>query len=289
MTIVRYLANSHGTEAFVIRHSTSHALTYARAIAGARMCRETKTHHSAMAAVARACTVAIGCTNFIATPTTRARGHEGEDRPDLPLPVDGRPRKSQGHRERHRTIMACAVQPRSCHLQSSSGSLSADPPATCSMSPTTLRRLRPQQPLDDGCLVIGEVAQAHDGSLGSRTRSSTRRPGRRRRGEVPDAHRRGREHAGRAVARPVQPAGRQRGTTTGSAWSSREAQWRGLADHAPDVGLLFLSSPFSIEAVELLERVGMRLWKVASGERSNTPPARAARHEPAAGVCCRRA
>jgi N-acetylneuraminate synthase len=34
---------------------------------------------------------------------------------------------------------------------------------------------------------------------------------------------------------------------------------------------LFLSSPFSIEAVELLERVGVAAWKVASGEISNVP------------------
>ena len=36
-------------------------------------------------------------------------------------------------------------------------------------------------------------------------------------------------------------------------------------------GLLFLSSPFSLEAVELLIRVGVFAWKIASGEVSNTP------------------
>jgi N-acetylneuraminate synthase len=35
--------------------------------------------------------------------------------------------------------------------------------------------------------------------------------------------------------------------------------------------MLFLSSPFSFEAVELLERVGVPAWKVGSGEVSNTP------------------
>jgi N-acetylneuraminate synthase len=48
-----------------------------------------------------------------------------------------------------------------------------------------------------------------------------------------------------------------------------EEQWRGLAEHAREQGLLFLSSPFSIEAVDLLERVGQPLWKIASGETSN--------------------
>jgi len=49
-----------------------------------------------------------------------------------------------------------------------------------------------------------------------------------------------------------------------------EGQWRGLKQHANDRGLMFLSSPFSMEAVELLERVGVDAWKVASGEVSNT-------------------
>jgi N-acetylneuraminate synthase len=34
--------------------------------------------------------------------------------------------------------------------------------------------------------------------------------------------------------------------------------------------MLFLSSPFSVQAVDILERVGMPLWKIASGETSNT-------------------
>jgi N-acetylneuraminate synthase len=48
-----------------------------------------------------------------------------------------------------------------------------------------------------------------------------------------------------------------------------EEQWRGLADHARARGILFISSPFSLEAVDLLERVGMPLWKIPSGETSN--------------------
>src|SRR3990172_7565445 len=50
-----------------------------------------------------------------------------------------------------------------------------------------------------------------------------------------------------------------------------EEQWKGLAQHAEERGLLFLSSPFSVEAVELLERVGVPAWKVASGEVVNFP------------------
>ena len=50
-----------------------------------------------------------------------------------------------------------------------------------------------------------------------------------------------------------------------------EAQWKGLADHAREKGLIFLSSPFSKEAVDLLTRVGMEMWKVGSGEVSTLP------------------
>ncbi|NNE84799.1 MAG: N-acetylneuraminate synthase [Alphaproteobacteria bacterium] len=42
--------------------------------------------------------------------------------------------------------------------------------------------------------------------------------------------------------------------------------WAGLAAHAGECGLAFLSSPFSIEAVELLRGLNVPAWKVASGE-----------------------
>jgi N-acetylneuraminate synthase len=42
--------------------------------------------------------------------------------------------------------------------------------------------------------------------------------------------------------------------------------WRGLADHARERGLIFLSSPFSMEALEVLQSAGVPAWKVASGE-----------------------
>jgi len=48
-----------------------------------------------------------------------------------------------------------------------------------------------------------------------------------------------------------------------------ESEWCGLKQHAVERGLDFLSSPFSIEAFELLHRVGVAAWKVASGEMSN--------------------
>jgi N,N'-diacetyllegionaminate synthase len=50
-----------------------------------------------------------------------------------------------------------------------------------------------------------------------------------------------------------------------------ENQWKALAAHAGGCGVEFMSSPFSIEAVDLLERVGVSLYKVPSGEVSNIP------------------
>ena len=43
-------------------------------------------------------------------------------------------------------------------------------------------------------------------------------------------------------------------------------QWAGLAGHAREAGVVFLSSAFSVPAVELLDRLGMPAWKVGSGE-----------------------
>ncbi len=43
-------------------------------------------------------------------------------------------------------------------------------------------------------------------------------------------------------------------------------QWAGLAAHAAHIGLVFLSSAFSVEAVNLLKTLGVLAWKVGSGE-----------------------
>jgi N,N'-diacetyllegionaminate synthase len=50
-----------------------------------------------------------------------------------------------------------------------------------------------------------------------------------------------------------------------------EEQWLGLATHAKEKGLEFISSPFSFVAIELLERIGVPAWKVGSGEVNNLP------------------
>lgn len=48
------------------------------------------------------------------------------------------------------------------------------------------------------------------------------------------------------------------------------AQWEGLARHAREKRVIFLTSCFSVEAVEMMRRIGMSAWKVGSGELDST-------------------
>lgn len=53
--------------------------------------------------------------------------------------------------------------------------------------------------------------------------------------------------------------------------SFTEEQWRALAERCREKKVEFISSPFSLEAVDLLERVGVRIYKIPSGEVTNIP------------------
>ncbi|MFN9110916.1 MAG: N-acetylneuraminate synthase family protein [Bacteroidota bacterium] len=46
-------------------------------------------------------------------------------------------------------------------------------------------------------------------------------------------------------------------------------QWAGLKQHCEEKGLEFISSPFSIAAVDLLEKLKVKRYKIGSGELSN--------------------
>lgn len=48
-----------------------------------------------------------------------------------------------------------------------------------------------------------------------------------------------------------------------------EEQWKGLKEYCEQMGVEFMSSPFSNAAVDLLERIGMKRYKVGSGEVNN--------------------
>lgn len=121
------------------------------------------------------------------------------------------------------------------------------------------------------CLIVGEVGLSHDGSLGLAHAF------------IDEIARGGADavkfqtHIATAESTPAEPFRvkfSRQDATRYEYWQRiefSEAEWKGLADHARDKGLVFLSSPFSCEAVELLTRVGMAMWKVPSGEVSNWP------------------
>lgn len=46
-------------------------------------------------------------------------------------------------------------------------------------------------------------------------------------------------------------------------------QWAGLKQHCEDKGVEFISSPFSVAAVELLEKLNVKQYKIGSGELTN--------------------
>jgi N,N'-diacetyllegionaminate synthase len=121
------------------------------------------------------------------------------------------------------------------------------------------------------CFVIAEVAQTHDGSLGTAH------------SYIEAVARTGataikfQTHIADAESTPGEPFRikfSKQDANRFEYWRRMEfseAQWVELAAHARDRGLIFLSSPFSIEAVELLDRLGVAAWKVGAGEVSNLP------------------
>jgi len=131
---------------------------------------------------------------------------------------------------------------------------------------------RPGLKLKPGhCLIIGEVAQAHDGSLGAAHAliDAIASAG-------ADAVK-FQTHIAAAESTPGEPwrvEFSRQDATRYDYWRRMEfteEQWHGLADHARQRGLFFLSSPFSVEAVHLLGRVGVPAWKVGAGELTNLP------------------
>ncbi len=124
---------------------------------------------------------------------------------------------------------------------------------------------------DAGCMVIAEVAQAHDGSLGNAHAYVD---------AVADAGAdavKFQTHIAAAESTPGEPwrvKFSPQDDTRYEYWQRMEfteEQWAGLAEHARERGLRFLSTPFSFEAVDLLERLDVPAWKVGSGEVTNTP------------------
>ena len=121
------------------------------------------------------------------------------------------------------------------------------------------------------CAIIAEVAQAHDGSLGTAHAFIDAVA------ETGATAIKFQTHIAAAESTPGEPwrvKFSPQDETRYDYWKRMafsEAQWHGLKRHADERGLAFLSSPFSFEAADLLARVGVAAWKVASGEVTNTP------------------
>lgn len=126
---------------------------------------------------------------------------------------------------------------------------------------------RPGIDSDDGrCLIVGEVAQAHDGSLGQAHAFIDAIAGAGADAVKFQTHIAAAEST---LAEPWRVKFSPQDESRYAYWKRMgftENQWIELKRHADERGLLFLSSPFSVEAVELLERVGVAAWKIASGE-----------------------
>ena len=121
------------------------------------------------------------------------------------------------------------------------------------------------------CFIIGEVGLAHDGSLGYAHAFIDEVAGAGADAVKFQTHIAAAEST---AAEPFRVAFSPKDTRRYDYWKRlefTEVEWQGLANHARDHGLIFLSSPFSHEAVEMLVRVGMTMWKIGSGEVSNLP------------------
>lgn len=118
-------------------------------------------------------------------------------------------------------------------------------------------------------LVVAEIAQAHDGSPNVAH-------------SLIDAAARAGVHAVKfqthiasaesTVREPWRVKFSKRDATRFDYWQRMEfsvQQWREMKAHCEEVGVEFMSSPFSPQAVELLMDIGVRVWKVASGEVAN--------------------
>jgi N,N'-diacetyllegionaminate synthase len=124
--------------------------------------------------------------------------------------------------------------------------------------------------VNGGCFIVAEVAQGHEGSLGMAHSyiDAVANAG-------ADAVK-FQTHIAAAESTPAEPwrvPFSLQDATRYAYWKRMEfteEQWRSLKSHAIDRGISFLSSPFSVEAVELLASIGVPYWKIASGEVNNT-------------------
>lgn len=117
--------------------------------------------------------------------------------------------------------------------------------------------------------IIIEIAQAHDGSLGTAhayidALAKTGVHAIKFQTHIADAE--------SSIYEPFRVKFSKQDATRFDYWKRMEftlEQWKGLKQHCDDVDLEFMSSPFSNAAVDLLEEVGVNRYKIGSGEVTN--------------------
>ena len=117
--------------------------------------------------------------------------------------------------------------------------------------------------------IIAEIAQAHDGSLGMAhsyidALAKTGVDAVKFQTHIADAE--------SSIYEPFRVKFSQQDQTRFDYWKRMEftlEAWHGLKKHCDEVGLAFISSPFSNAAVDLLEQVGVSTYKIGSGEVTN--------------------
>jgi len=117
--------------------------------------------------------------------------------------------------------------------------------------------------------IIAEIAQAHDGSLEMAHKyieavSKTKVNVIKFQTHIADAE--------SSMHEPFRIQFSNRDKTRLDYWKRMEfslAEWKEIKQHCDKVGLEFMSSPFSNAAVDLLEEVGVKRYKVGSGEVNN--------------------
>ncbi len=117
--------------------------------------------------------------------------------------------------------------------------------------------------------IIAEIAQAHDGSLGmahsyidalAKTGVDTIKF----QTHIAEAE--------SSIFEPFRVKFSKQDETRFDYWKRMEFtlnQWKELKQHCDDMGLEFMSSPFSNAAVDVLEEVGVSSYKIGSGEVNN--------------------
>ena len=118
-------------------------------------------------------------------------------------------------------------------------------------------------------MIIAEIAQVHDGSLGTAhayidALAETGVDAVKFQTHIAEAE--------SSVHEPFRVKFSKQDATRYDYWkrmSFSPDQWKGLKDHCEDKNLEFISSPFSNAAVDLLEELGVKRYKIGSGEVSN--------------------